>query len=401
MKNNSFNFLQNIQLFIQKHKILNILRYVYYFLDRVICLFIKKNNEENKKKKVLILANLGLGDAMDFLSVSDKYRKLYPKKEYEITMITSLGINKLLQEETDFDYIYAKNFNEMVLSIKKRIQFLKFINKEHYNILIDIMGPTGCSPSLYLIRASKADNKITLKNKFNSKAPDFMVRKAYTKIYEIDESKISNIEYYNRLFDYISGNKKPTLIKFHKTKVYSINDEIILPKEYYIVFPSASTNVKKWPIERYAEIINRINEKYHIPVLFCGTKIDSEDVNKLIPLIKSKYYNYLGKTSILEFIQIIKKAKFVISNDTSAYHIGVIEEVPTAIISGGYTYDGFVTYKFKNNKYKKPYVIVNKRSCFNCLSNCPYIKNEKIWPCLNAITVDYAWNIIEKMIQEN
>ena len=75
--------------------------------------------------------------------------------------------------------------------------------------------------------------------------------------------------------------------------------------------------------------------------------------------------------------------------------------MPVSIITGGYTYDGFVTYNFKNNKYKKPYIITDKRECFNCNSKCKYLKNnQEKWPCLHAVTVDYAWNIVEKMIDD-
>ena len=42
-------------------------------------------------------------------------------------------------------------------------------------------------------------------------------------------------------------------IVYHKQD-YKIKN-LELPKEYYIVFPSASTKLKRWPIQRYAEII--------------------------------------------------------------------------------------------------------------------------------------------------
>ena len=43
---------------------------------------------------------------------------------------------------------------------------------------------------------------------------------------------------------------------------------------------------------------------------------------------------------------------------------------------------------FKNNKYKKPYIITNQRECFNCNSNCKYLKDgQEKWPCLHAVTV--------------
>jgi len=32
-------------------------------------------------------------------------------------------------------------------------------------------------------------------------------------------------------------------------------------------------------------------------------------------------------------------------------------------------------------------------------SNCKYLKDgQEKWPCLHAVTVVYAWNIVEKMI---
>lgn len=396
---NSFEFFSKLQLFVSKHKFLNIIKYLYYFNDRIICLFIKKNKQVYKKKQVLILANLGLGDAMNFLSVSDSYRKLYPKSKYEITFVTSLGLKELFENESNFDYVYSKNFNEITVSLKKRIKFFKFINKKNYDLLIDIMGPTGCSPSFYLIRASRAKEKITLLNKANSFCPKFMVKRCFTKIYEIDDDKIANVDYYNKLYNLIKGNTGKYDITYHKTKKYNIHFKI--PKNYYIVFPSASADVKKWPLERYSAIIKKIYNKTKLPILFCGTNIDSENVNELINLIGDiPYYNFVGDTSVLEFIELIKRAKFILTNDTSAYHIAISEEVPTAIITGGYTYYGFVLYEFYNNKYKEPYIIVDKRNCFNCKSHCQYIGKKNIWPCLDAINVEYAWNIIDKMIDK-
>ena len=189
-------------------------------------------------------------------------------------------------------------------------------------------------------------------------------------------------------------------IKFHKVKEIKLN--LDLPEEYYIVFPSASLDKKKWEYEKYGELIEKIYEKTKLPVVFCGTNSDLTDVSEVIKNIKNaKYVNYLGKSSVVEFIEIIRRAKFVITNDTGAYHIALSLEVPVSIITGGYTYDGFGAYNFKNNKYKKPYIITNQRECFNCNSNCKYLKDgQEKWPCLHAVTVVYAWNIVEKMIDD-
>lgn len=400
MKKNEYEKLASLRIKLMQFRFLNIFKYIFYYFDKLMLMFIKKPVKNSEKKKVLIIANLGLGDAMNFLSVVDKYRNLYPKNEYEITLLVPNGLDKLFKEESGFDKIIPHSTNDAVFNIKKRIEIFKLINNEKYDILIDPMGATGASMNVYISNACRAKEKVTIVNKETSICPKFLLKRAYTNICYLEDRKITNIEYYNKLVDYLSGIEN-TKIEFHKTKKYKINIDI--PNEYYIVFPSASANVKKWSLDKYAQIIKRIYNKTNLPVLFCGTSIDEQCVNELISLIDDiPYYNIIGKTNILEFIQVIKQAKFVITNDTSSYHIAINEEVPVAIVVGGYTYDSFVLYNFKDNNYKKPYAITDKRECFNCFSKCPYLKKgaEK-YPCLDAVTVDYAWNIIEKMIDEN
>lgn len=383
-----------------KLKIINILKYIMYLFDRIICLFISKPKKDIKtKKQVLILANLGLGDAMNFLSVAEKYRKAYPKGEFEISLYVSNHLDELMRRETEFENIELVPFNQITTDLKKRIKLIRKIREKYYDVVIDIMGATGCTPSVYLMASSVADEKISIINKAYSKCPQFFTKRIYTKLVEINDKKITNIEYYHYLVNEIL-NIKDENIEFHKIR--EIELKLDLPKEYYIVFPSASLDIKKWEYEKFGELIDRIYEKTKLPVVFCGTNTDLKDVTEVIKNIKkAQYVNVLGKSSVIEFVEIIRRAKFVITNDTGAYHIALSFEVPVSIITGGYTYDGFVAYNFKNNNYKKPYIITDKRECFNCNSDCKYLKqNQEKWPCLEAVTVDYAWEIVKQMIDD-
>ena len=111
---------------------------------------------------------------------------------------------------------------------------------------------------------------------------------------------------------------------------------------------------------------------------------------------------YLKKLkSILEYIDLIKKSKFVITNDTGIYHVAVVSEVPVCITAGAYTYDRYLTYKFNGaDKYKKPYVACVKMECANCDNRCIKANElEKTWPCLDAVTVDMAWEKVSNMLE--
>lgn len=388
------------QKILSKLKIINIFKYLMYILDRIICLFIKKPKKDiNSKKQVLILANLGLGDAMNFLSVSEKYRKAYPKEDYEITIYVSNHLDELIKRETEFENVELVPFNQITTKLKERINLIKRIRQKYYDVVIDIMGATGCTPSVYLMASAVAEEKISIINRAYSICPDFFTKRIYTKLVKINDKKITNLEYYHYLANEILQIKDGE-IKFHKIKPIEL--KLKLPEEYYIVFPSASLNIKKWEYEKFGQLIDKIYEKTKLPVVFCGTKTDEKDVEEVVKNIKqAKYIKVLGKSSVVEFIEIIRRAKFVITNDTGAYHIALNLEVPVSIITGGYTYDGFVAYNFKGNKYRKPYIITDKRECFNCNSNCKYLKEgQEKWPCLQSVTVDYAWNIVQKMIED-
>lgn len=388
------------QKILSKLKIINIFKYLMYILDRIICLFIKKPKKDiNSKKQVLILANLGLGDAMNFLSVSEKYRKAYPKEDYEITIYVSNHLDELIKRETEFENVELVPFNQITTKLKERINLIKRIRQKYYDLVIDIMGATGCTPSVYLMASAVAEEKISIINRAYSICPDFFTKRIYTKLVKINDKKITNLEYYHYLANEILQIKDGE-IKFHKIKPIEL--KLKLPEEYYIVFPSASLNIKKWEYEKFGQLIDKIYEKTKLPVVFCGTKTDEKDVEEVVKNIKqAKYIKVLGKSSVVEFIEIIRRAKFVITNDTGAYHIALNLEVPVSIITGGYTYDGFVAYNFKGNKYRKPYIITDKRECFNCNSNCKYLKEgQEKWPCLQSVTIDYAWDIVQKMIED-
>src|SRR5699024_1808477 len=198
---------------------------------------------------------------------------------------------------------------------------IKKIRKTYYTTVIDIMGVTGCTPSMYLMAIAAAKEKISIINKAYSICPKFFYKRIYTKLIEINNKKITNIEYYHYLANELFNIKEDT-IKFHKIKEIDLN--IDLPKEYYIVYPSASLDKKKWEYEKYAELIEKIYVKTKLPVVFCGTNSDIKDVEEVTKNIKTaKYINILGKTSVLEFIEVIRRAKFVITNDTGAYHIAL------------------------------------------------------------------------------
>lgn len=380
------------------------LKVILYFTDSLLLLFLKKPkyDKNRKKKEIFIMYNYAFGDGMIWLCSAKYLRKLYPRKDYSITLICQKGLNSIYENENIFDNVISYDLTKSTFDIKMRFNLFKLLRQKYYDIVLDPIGVGECTTNIFMSRAIIAKEKISIIDKTLNEflCPKWLYKKIYTKIIEIKTKNLSLLEYYA---EFIRGLGLSNMkIQLNKTKNKEL--KLSLPEEYYIIFPSASTLLKRWPIKRYAEIAKRIYKKTKLPLLFCGTNSDLESINQLKDLLEKdiSYFDVVNKTTLLEFIEVIKHAKFVVTNDTSTYHIAVINEIPVTIITGGYTYARYVDYKFEDMyKYKKPYIVVSDKKCFNCDNKCKYLKSsDKIWPCLNNITVDMAWKTIEKMIDE-
>lgn len=391
------NFFITINNILQRNMLIRKIKQIMYFIDWILLFFIKKpRKKESGKKKVLIIYNLALGDTVVFSCALKNIRKMYPKEEYEVIIACQKGLNKIYEKLEIFDKVIPLDFMKAAVNLKERYLLFKKLREEYYDIIIDPIGPEECTTNVLITRGVVGKEKISVIN-IDRKiyCPKFMYKKIYDKIIEIHNEKITLIEHYYEFFNKLTNNKfNISFIDLPSKEV-----EMDIPKEYFIIYPSASSKLKKWPIDRFAKIAQKIVDKTGLPLILCGTKVDKEDNDKLKQLVPGiEILDFTDKTQILEFIGIIKNAKFVITNDTGIYHISVISQVPVTIVAGGYTYNRYMKYEFENN-YKKPYVVIEKQECFNCENRCKYTKEmNAIWPCLDKITVDQAWKVIENMI---
>ena len=81
----SNSFRKFVGLF-QKNLLLRKLKVIMYYFDYILIFLIKKPKyKKSRKKKVLLIYNLAFGDGVIFRCSSKNIRKVYPKKDYEIT----------------------------------------------------------------------------------------------------------------------------------------------------------------------------------------------------------------------------------------------------------------------------------------------------------------------------
>jgi len=112
-----------------------------------------------------------------------------------------------------------------------------------------------------------------------------------------------------------------------------------------VICPGASKSNKIWPIKNWVKLIEEITENFSYDLYIIGG-IDSmsfkDEISK--KMVSTKIINLIGKTSLMEVIELIAKSHCIITNDSMTVHIGIQTFTPTFCIFKGNHYGRFLPY---------------------------------------------------------
>ena len=103
---------------------------------------------------------------------------------------------------------------------------------------------------------------------------------------------------------------------------------------YGVLVPGSAQNWKCWPLDRFAELAEKMTQDLGLSVVAVGTEGERPIIEKLVSLCRVPIVNLAGRTNIGQLIAVMAGAKVAISNDTGPGHIAVAVGTPTAMIFG-------------------------------------------------------------------
>ena len=401
MKENSYSiskFFLKINQILWKISFLQRIRSLFYFIDSVLLLGTKphENRQNSDKKKVLIVYNMALGDGIMFLGVAQHYRNVYPREKYELSIACQSAFKSLYEETKIFDCVLGFDFAGAIVNLKNRRELFKRIREKEYDVIVDPVGCDNCTTNVFVTRAALGYEKIGVLDTTlpDIQCPGWMRKKIYTNVVRLNTPNMHLLEFYAEFLNVLGDESCGA----HPAEFETIELPLELPEKFFIVFPTASMGVKRWPLDRYAYLAKKIHQETGMPLVVCGTNHDRavvEEFLKLIPDVTT--LDYIGKTSIREFIELIGRADLVVTNDTSAYHIAVAKQCNVALICGGYTYTRYANYHYADKGYIDPCLVHKKMDFFDCNNRCKY-NNKDIFPCIDVISKELAWEKIKEML---
>jgi heptosyltransferase II len=89
-----------------------------------------------------------------------------------------------------------------------------------------------------------------------------------------------------------------------------------------VINPGAKSHLKRWTVEGFAQVADRIIEECRASVIFVGMDEDKEVIAKILFKMKNKPFNLAGKTNIRQLAALLKRSKLLITNDSAPLHLG-------------------------------------------------------------------------------
>ncbi|UCE99810.1 MAG: lipopolysaccharide heptosyltransferase I [Planctomycetota bacterium] len=160
----------------------------------------------------------------------------------------------------------------------------------------------------------------------------------YTRKVAQDENCIHLVDFYLKIVQATGASDISVEFVFgenHKA-VESVNilfkNHGIQSKKYIVFIPGSAHSDKCWPVERFAELADRISSQFALPILAVGTSSEKNTVEEIKSISNASITDFTGLTNLKELVVLLKSARLVVSNDTGPGHIAAALGAPLVMM---------------------------------------------------------------------
>ena len=105
-------------------------------------------------------------------------------------------------------------------------------------------------------------------------------------------------------------------------------------KRTVLIVPGARSHLKRWPLEKFAAVADRLVEKHQAQVLLVGEEAEQPIAEQVRRLMKQPAVNLAGRGSIRQLAALLAQTQLVVTNDSACLHAAEVMGVPSVAIFG-------------------------------------------------------------------
>ena len=353
----------------------------------------------NKKRieKILIVNLGGMGDLLLLTPFIREIRNLFPHVELSL-----LGINRsvpILKTNEKIDKIYSIDdiYIKKVENIFEMVSLLYKLRKERFDLVINTLPIARWGGSIkFLALLSVISPKISIG--LNTDGRGFFYDLS---IYEDGNKHLHSIDNYLQLVRFFGGKTDIRHLELTIPDNKENVDKILGPRfsEAGLLIginPGATLQTRRWPKKRFGRLLKLLGDRYEGAFfIITGMKKEygmGEDIIGLSGIDSNRVLNLCGKTSIMEFITLLKKITLFITNDTGSMHVAAAVDIPLVAIFGPGDLKRFYPVSLSG----RVEIVRKKVECAPCVREyCEELS------CLNIIGAEDVFKAANRLIMES
>ncbi len=353
----------------------------------------------NNSQRILIRGVNWIGDAVLTLPAIRAIRTAFP--DSHISLLVKPWVSELFHENRDIDEIIL--YRDSHKGIRGRLKLAGELRKKKFDTAILLQNAFDAA---FLTWLAGIPRRIGYKRDGRS----FLLTEAIP--VETDILKQHQVYYYLNLLNSIgikASYTEPYIRLSRSERVWARNLlSLKFPdqkKPLIGINPGAAYgSAKRWPPEKFAQVIGKILTGIHGRVIIFGGQSDieiaDEIVNEISNLkIKSTIEEYMsnllimaGKTNLRELASLIAECDIFLSNDSGPMHMASALLVPVIAIFGS-------TSPVSTGPSGRPHKIISRDiPCSPCMEReCP----EKHLRCMTGINTEEVFTAMQEMLPVN
>ncbi|MGH2574263.1 MAG: glycosyltransferase family 9 protein, partial [Ignavibacteria bacterium] len=276
--------------------------------------------DKSKINKILIIKTAAIGDVLLSTPVIENLRHNFP--DAKIVFLTQKYCKEVLTENPYLDRVLTYD-----TATDSSYCLIKNIREQRYDLVVDLFGNPRTALITFL---SKAKYRVGYKFRFRSYAYNIKARPRSGEVHNIefnlDALRILglNIISYKPYFGFNEIQNEFANNFFNRNHLSE--------KNVIGINPGGTWPTKVWYIEKFAELINLLKNKYKI-LIFWGYESERIEAEKLKQTAGDNIY-LIPEVDLKYMASLIKKCRVFITNDTGPMHIAWALGVRVAAIFG-------------------------------------------------------------------
>lgn len=338
-------------------------------------------------KRILIVRTDRMGDVILSTPVIKALRDNYPNAY--IAMMVSPYAKEIVEGNPYLDQVIIYDKDGKHKSWPRSIKFSRRLKKKQFDLAV-ILHPTNRVHLITFFAGIRKrigyDRKLRFLLTDKIKHTKQLGQKHELE-YNLDLIRYLGIEPLDKnLFVPISLESEKWVADLFNREGIKENDLLLA------IHPAASCPSKVWPLERFAEVADKLIEKYGFKALIVSGPKDISLAKSLIKQMRHRVVDLAGRTSVSQLASLLKRSKLFISNDSGPVHIA--SAVGVAVISIFGRAQAGLSPKRWGPVGEKAKVLHREVGCIECLAhNCV-----KEFACLKAINAEDVIRAVDSIM---